>query len=410
MNDKTWTKAGQKAKIVIGIILLFMILSRLTWLQVRSFKDEAHPRLIAQFEYICSQGSPTRPSSHTANVHFEQALNRTVFTPPAMAFGNAGLCQGLRLDWPYALGINKWILLMTILLAVLYTRSLTRSWILSLMVCAVLLSRGALLARVSEPSLQLLLSGVVTLWVASAVHYVKTGAWISLISGIFAAVLGALICMPLAALCLVMPLFILFSYRKVRSPILFSALTEERQQQGSLFCTITIPFLVWLSFDQRWKRLTITWLAVFVLLLIGLVNFKIAFRPPNSGGWVPSDLAAIFQRDTIERYITFFGQRVLAPFDLHYFVSISAMLLALLYGQKDGFGFRESTAIILTMIAVLFIVGFGITIGAAAFYPPGEFSNVMQSSHFVGFLNWVEPVVISFGMLSLISIARSRFG
>lgn len=211
---------SKSAPSLLSIILLFMILSRLTWLQLRNFSIEANGLLSPVFGNIFS---------------LEESFLRS---------------------W------NMNVIMASFFLSALWIRFLSRKWVIALFALTVLMSRGVFLSRVQWFSLDLTFSCILLFWLSSLAHFLRTA---SLLSQIFFYVLvfcGGLLESSFLAITFVLPFYYLFQklYRlpnascKVERGGLLSSIEsfEDWAQQQSIRREFLLAFfIVFLNLNIR---------------------------------------------------------------------------------------------------------------------------------------------------------------
>jgi len=211
---------------IIAITFLFMILSRLTWLQLRHYPIEPLGFLSPQV------------------LDFWQLKTTGVRT------------------W----NINTIIVLF--FLAAHMIRILSRSWISALFAATVLMSRGVVLARVGWHSMDLSLSLIAVAWLTFLAHYLRTASHLSRVASWLLLFGGSVLEPSFAALALAMPLYrFALSFKS-------SNLNSQNLPRASLLGTLPLTYREWLRAQTHPNRDSFLDLVVFLGILVFIIGFR----------------------------------------------------------------------------------------------------------------------------------------
>lgn len=188
-----WPGRGRTFQKIFPLILLGMILMRLIWMQLRTFPTEYETRAIAslvtgtQTLYnLCPRGTPGGMQSSDLLPPGIDNPDVNLLSP---AFAGTGLllCQFDQLDSKTFVRLNQFLFCASILAAVMLTRFVTSSWMLSLIVAAMLFSRGMLLAEIGSVSQSYLIMFLLMSAFACFAHFFRSGSrWILILgAGLF---------------------------------------------------------------------------------------------------------------------------------------------------------------------------------------------------------------------------------
>ena len=221
---------------LVCVVLFFMIISRLTWVQVRSFSIEDRGFLSSDLLHLWSLP-----------------------------------IQDVR-SW----NINVCILMFSVL--AFMVRFLTNSWMTALFAVTVLLSRGALLARIGWLSWDLTMSFLVVLWFTFLAHYLRTAAVLSQ--------LGLYLCQILA--CALVPSFLVLG---LVLPLYRLACTWRRPKRrnlvyiprGTLLRPLVLPMRDWLVLRDEPNRLSLWDLGVVLVSGVLVLVFSSWVAPLRTG-------------------------------------------------------------------------------------------------------------------------------
>jgi hypothetical protein len=346
-----------------------MILMRLIWLQLRSYPVDVDARTGPSLVLLAEA-----TGERCALVHGDKGVASEVpvrrleapgaeaterwLASPALAALAGWLCDLGQLDEHQIVRFNQWTFVSTVLMATLMTRFIASSWTVALIVCAMLLSRGRLLAEIGHVSIDPLATLWLTSWLAACAHFLRTGATPSLLAAMACVLGGALIDRSLLALGLAMPLLLMGGYawrRRLARPVIQRARGASRRRaaaaaldasapdvgawpgdepkgvigrlgrmlrfmlgmefptalagravarptyaRGGLFRTIDVPFMLWVYSRRRWLRLSVAWLAVTLVaatVSVVLAPFLAGALGDGAGGGGGLGEVAAFLRD-----------------------------------------------------------------------------------------------------------------
>lgn len=230
-----------------------MILSRLVWMQVRSYSFDHTTNSYIQHDNngnlnseLCEmiKQHPAGFGKHDHRMKGDLKKDRisqikALMFSPSLTLLHIGICelapQGISEE-----SYLKWhikLMLMTVFVCTLLARVLTSSWLIALLVATVLMSRGALLAQIGWLSMDMLISFFLCLYMLCTVIFLRTCS-----TSVFR--LGFLVFLAMVALepflfvaALTLPLYLFFVSPK--SPI--QAVVNE----PNLLKTLTIPWATW---------------------------------------------------------------------------------------------------------------------------------------------------------------------
>lgn len=304
---------GKNFKVATVVIFLFMILSRMTWMQIR-----------------------------------QDTLKRGGFLSPD-------------LPWSSFLGSEIWIswnvamVFVTLFFVLLIVRFLTSSWPIALFSGTVLMSRGAIMARVTWYSLDLTMSLIASAWFCCLAHHMRTASPTSLFLSWLSLLLGAALDPAFIFLGLLLPLFT-FLVKFLRQQRLGTYLS------GSVFRTLGVSYASWLKSSATGKRYA--WMACLgIVALMGL--------------WSVTEFPAISDWGQAR----FYGTEI-TILDLHYLLSASVILVSsiLAFVRDDNFLHFQT----LFVGAVLLWVAGSILLHKGPWLPQAPLAILM----------WVEPLVL----------------
>ncbi len=209
-----------------------MIVSRLTWLQLRSFPIESAGLIAPDLFGLWSLKAS---SVRTWNLNVSIAL-----------FFSAALCM----------------------------RFLTSSWKLTLFTVTVLMSRGALLTRVGWMSLDLSFSFCVLLWFSALAHHLKTASSLSLLAMWFSLLIGSLLDSSFCALGLVLAVYKWMCLCTHKNTL------RDLPPEGALLHPLRTSFASWVRQTASVSDLLID-LVAFAIILGLKFAISLNFRTPG---------------------------------------------------------------------------------------------------------------------------------
>jgi hypothetical protein len=359
---------------------------------------------------------------------------------------------------------NQWQFAATVLMATLLVRFLTSSWTISLIVSAMLLSRGRLLAELGHISVDGSVMLLVTAWFASMAHYLRTGATASLVAAVLTALAGALFDEALIALALGAPLMLLGGFllrKRLAKPVLQrlrglsrrmrhfgpgdTALQPDeaesfvgrvsgtvrwmlglefpphenrhrwpgRHEKGGLFRTIEVPFALWVYGKRRWLKLLGIWLAAALVgaaLALGAHQLLASLTEASGlpplldlmGGGASADFGAWHRS-----WLVAFARR----FDLHLTLSTAVIITCALQSPAAGLtSFFEGVILVLITCSVLIVGAY-----LADFADWSLLQSLKREDLEAGVLGalrtrpvavWIEPVILSLGVAGVYNLMK----
>lgn len=375
--------------------------------------------------------------------------------PKATALPSPGLaaawslgCNGGMLDEGLLIKINQWAFAATVLLAVMMTRFATSSWTVSLIVGAMLLSRGRLLADLGRLGVDGFTMLTTTAWLSASAHFLRTGARITAAIAAASVGVGALVDPSLVGLAVAVPALLALGFlwrRRLAKPVIQRLRGTRRRQmalqdaatpsgstiwphggevvfprvtsalrglfgqypalpaagprayeRGSLFRTIDVPFLLWAYTRRRWLRLAAGWTLVAV---IGLGAALGAAAWLSGTGWVDG-AAASPAGGLFDVWRTRWSVMQLDRFDLHLATSLAIVVVCALQSPAAGLpGFLELSWLTLVgLCGVLLAAALGDRFDAALAY------DALPTVRAV--ISWFEPAVLSLGVAGLYNLMR----
>lgn len=482
----TYGRGLSRWRVVFPLALLGMIFMRLVWMQLRTYAFAQDSRAIIALEFLhdrvderCRyvhffpEGSAAGKAGSSASVdrpHREdrQGLTRSWLTSVGYALEGLFLC---REDWledrPVA-RLNQWVFVGTIILSALMVRSVTSNWTVGLVVAAMLLSRGRLLADLGFVSLDGAMALLVTAWLAAGAHFLRTGATISLAAMGVAVLAVSVYDRTMVVLCLPPVLALGIGYlwrRKLARPVI-RRLRGARQRQmrlaahsaaipveiggpvarfvatvrwmagiefppvrdpdaqvdyarGGLFRTIQVPFLLWVYSRRRWTKLVLYWLLALGLTS-GLAVILLHWVALPAGG-LGRDAARLFTaalRHGLGRdWYVLWANNLTARFDLHLWASLAVIVVCGLQSPAAGLaGFLELSW--LTVVALLVSLGAALgadALDAALVLTLGRehlATALMLGTSPRAVVAWFEPALLSLGaagVYNLMKVLDTRF-
>lgn len=161
-----------EVKAALMLALLFMILMRLVWMDLRSYTVSYAPENRRLAVDICSK---------TSSMHKSITLGRPGWMDSLAYKKMIGMsCRGGFFSETSFIRYNQGLLLITVVCCMLFTRIVTRSWLLGLLVGMALMSRGRLITLNGEISGDRLIMVGLAVWTLSLAHWLRSGSRIVL--------------------------------------------------------------------------------------------------------------------------------------------------------------------------------------------------------------------------------------
>lgn len=453
-----------------------MILMRLVWMQLRTYPVTTQPRAVISFELlkrttgaVCEYGRPRLliadilPSPDAAETKgLQQNVDMVLgwlASPAYMAFGFFA-CQGEVLEDRSATKMNQVLLGTTVLAAVLMARFLTSNWAVSLIVAAMLLSRGHLLGEIGNLSPNFPIMTTVTVWLAAAAHYIRTGSTFSLSAVLLLSLLGVLFDESLVALALTPPLLLsvgLLWRKRLAAPLLQRLRGTGRRRRvlrrdpwhqedsevetrfgrlaasfrwllgldfppvpagpwrpgygrGGLLKTIEVPFPLWIFWRRRWLKLGVGWLGVSLGVVLLLYGCRLLLV--EEGLWANLRVALEWHNLLQARpiLVTWLWQQV-GLIDLHLAASFLLIGCCAFQSPAAGLpGFLESVWVALGLSVVLAVSAYhsdwidaAVVLTSANSGAPRSLLSAIEPRQIA---LWLEPSVLSLGVAGIYNLMK----
>jgi hypothetical protein len=316
-----------------------MILMRLVWMQLRSYPTLFEARALYSMDLAGSlnhgcqpPASLGPPSDADRAVSSARQAAVSAFASPGYTVLQTLLCRWDRVGNRDLILMNQGLLAVTVFSATLLSRFITSSWTVALIVAAMLMSRGRLLTDIGTIGLDNPLMLVVTLWLTTIAHFLRTGAAAALAVGLLTAVLTTLFDPVTVGLPLAAAVSLVCGYlfrRQLKRPLLLRVRAVNRQlrllvkestkwgadepvsafgrfigsmrgmlgmelieaaatpeafdreltreaatarrptyERGGLFRTLNVPFTLWVYSRRRWLKLAVSWTVGAVAALL----------------------------------------------------------------------------------------------------------------------------------------------
>jgi hypothetical protein len=397
----------------------------------------------------------------------ERTRVRSWLASPGYAAYVNTVCQLSTLDDNQLVRLNQWLLAATVIMATLAARFLTSSWTVTMIVAAVLMSRGRLLADIGSIAATSLTTLIVTTWWAANLHYLRTGSLVSMSAAIAAAALSLFFEPALAVLLVVVPVLLAAGYiyrKRLAKPVIrrWRAVTRRLEtfyaqyhqageygdtwelagerargrftatarwmlglefpppapldmkatyQRGSLFRTLSAPYLLWAYAHKHWVKDSAVWIGGGVAAALAwyavakwrfdIVSYDYLKQALAAGPW--SGTAASWQA-----WQTGWAQAQLSMIDLHLGTSIAILVVCALQSPAAGLtSFLEAAW--LTLMAVLFVLlggWFADVVDVAWLKVAGGADAYISTPAVRRPLAWFEPVLLSCGVAGLYNLMK----
>ncbi len=466
MDTGSWTRT----KVLFAITLLVMILMRLVWMNLRTYPELPSERALISLEFYkaldlgqCNINIEASTSlSEIARERLDLLHDQLAWlvSPAYVGFAYLG-CLDKELGFGRLLTWSQWALMATAFLCVLLARFLTSSWMISLTVGAVVLSRGALMTRLSFVSIDAFVMFFTTLWMSCFAHFLRTGSTFILTLAVVTVAIASLFDFSFAFVGLALPLLLTVAYvfrKKLAAPVMIRLREEKRRkdsiiksrpseaikrfgfwdrtiktlrryikkglpgqpkveignhfQRGGLFQTIDIPFAVWAYHLNRWRNISLGW----GLVTVGIVSFNILFilLLASSYGKVESLDDLVLRAVSYDYFDWIWIKNWLAtatlPIDLHYIASIVIICFCALQSPADGLvSFLEAVWLFLIASCMLLLASFAFDFVDFSLFVNRfdvDFAYLMTSRFQRQPLYWIEPIVLTFGIAGLYNLVK----
>ena len=393
-----------------------MILSRLVWMQLRSYNiaPSFDHRLALHYLTFSGQGGCTNEeklddifSQGGKNQEFSQdSSNFLWFIQPFSILNMSLLCK-VKNPRNFIV-FSHWSYIVLIILASLFlSRFLSGSWFLAIVVGTALMSRGAILARIGSLSEILPSSTLFIFWITCVIHYMRTLSSISLYSGMLLIILGTSINGSFILLSLCLPLFCLHA-KNTKSRQTPGIKQKKCAETRGIFKAIRIPFSHWIRSNNSNIRIGFQYSTLLLALMISKILFNL-FSFSNSFNHINLFAKNLIPALDINRIITYhkiWVSNILQPVDLHYLGSLVLLGASLVKNKKFGFTYlHDANKIVLLSLIILAMGSWGLEM-LQLFWLEHHHQKPLEDffTHFNlegSFLMWTEPTILSLGIVTL---------
>ena len=445
-------------KIILPAILLSMILMRLVWMQRKDYQVRLDYRSRADIEAVyrrspgsCAfpfarfdQGIPSSTlEDNRATFMFEASSEFRWLQSPLWQSVLKRHCHQSRLTPKSIIQAQQAWWIATITLAALTVRFLSGNWLLPLITAATLMSRGSLINEIGRISPNEVIFFFVALWLASTVHFLRTGSGMSLLASTLAGVGATLTELSLLSLLITLPVGLglgFFIRRRLTGPIIQRFKAERKRvsqnapaqddanlivlfirklfrldelpsmqaedqpehniERGSLLKTIQLPFALWVFQKQRWLRVVSSQLVVAFLLI------SVAMLTWHQFSW------STLNFNSLTTWMALEWNLLIRPVDLHFMISLLVIGACAFQSPSEGILCFFEVAWILLISVILTLMG-------ALWLDFVDWSRLVDGSKLAAdenpirwlraphILVWLEPAIIGFaiaGMFHLLKI------
>ncbi|NRA44931.1 MAG: hypothetical protein HRU09_08255 [Oligoflexales bacterium] len=413
----------KRLSIFFACILLSMILSRLVWMQLRTYQLMPSISTFSAFSYVSKDFQKNCRNNSEIEQLFKPLRQEAPylrpqqhgwFIQPSHIFASKEICAKQE---PIQFIIHAhWVCLtLIVMLGIFLARFLSSSWCLAIFVGATLMSRGALLALIGSYSEMLPITLLMTLWFTSCIHYMRTLSGIALTSALATMVLGSLHTGSFIALGLTIPLFILILRNKAPSSSEGSLARSKAKVNSFIraFSPLRVRFSLWIDQSpQLRKRLVLVWIILTALLAFTQLIFK-SYQLFYSG--IEPDNPVIFKlsTSTFWSFISQWSQAGIQSLDLHSALSIAIIAIW-------GLSSYVTQVHVYTKEAVIFFLLCFATLTGACFMT-GYLDYIILDStqlrarafsqgalHPTPFLVWLEPIILTLGIIGLYHMLKRK--
>lgn len=390
-----------------------MIMSRLVWMQLRSYDLIPDTKTLDAFLSLS-----TEEQQRCGGVDLFQKLALPYhITEPNSQTPESGLTplrlyrHGLRFlcdsSSPYQQFINwQWLMIIATILASVFTsRILSGSWLLPALIAATLLSRGTFLAQIGSVSFELTLTCLFNVLLCCLIHFLRTGSH-------FSVIIGSMILITASGLS---EIFLILSFTlPVALPFFPKILQTDHKetptpvQRKSILLPVNRPARNWIPDHYNRSSFLNWWLLTCVFSSLFWMLCQISTHPafPLGASSAPdespllSSVALLSQQDSF------------MPLDIHYGLSLFCILLfRLRASRKNQWALHEAVQTFLILTAQMILLSlFSDLSFVNSPYTQTAIQESFSIQHIfpaaVRFANWLEPVILSLGIVCFFHILK----
>lgn len=404
------------------IIILFMILSRLVWMQLRTYELKwsqslisAHATLTHKKSSVCKNITAIRKDFSLENYELyiaPEATDRTLQRPYLWAMKY--LCHSSQ---PYQSFMNwQWLMVVLIILSsVFLSRILTSSWLISLLVGATLLSRGSLLAQIGLFSGELTITCMISCLLCCVVHFLRTGSSPGVLVSCFILLAGSALSPVFLFISLTILIYLPFKFRDFSPPDQRGVSQAARLfRHKKIFGPIQSPFRTWVVQDMNSTYLLGLWGALSILSFLIYCGSLQAGFDEISGSFL-NHLNMLPTISELPITLRQWGYLTFVSWDLHYSVSVIFIIVAGWTAIRKGhwalketlyvFGFLSLALAMLSILTSPFLL----SPVDKNFLLPGT-QPYFPRPDLIYFANWLEPAILTLGIVCLYHMLKKSPG
>ncbi|MBP6217082.1 MAG: hypothetical protein KA436_00685 [Oligoflexales bacterium] len=421
-----------------ALALLFMILSRLIWLQLRTFSNPENKDFWSSLLELDSldrgrQGScailarllSTNKFPGKEKIVFSnfsslsrENIHAFVLRAPATWMFQETLCMEDHLRdgekiWAEEefLKWNLRAMIVLIFFCCLITRMLTGSWLISLLVAVMLLSRGSVLNKIGEASFHLPVSLSLTAFFTFCIYFFRTFSQTSFWAYSLCLLLLIFLKPQLYALGLMIPICSLLSSYVYR----FSPLEQGSSLRLSFLRPLCFSSFLSSKMKDLRKKYALQTLGLSLLVMLGLffwnVFLGLRFEAVFSDLTVSKGPSIIFSLEFWSDFFSFSKkiaddlQKVLSSFlNFHLLVSFAVLIFT---GVRLFF---DHSYRIISEFSLYFLILISLSVLSCLSYPffvyliqnvffyQGGFHSYRQNWFLSDLLSWLEPMILTMGL------------
>ena len=381
-----------------------MILMRLVWMQLRSYPVMIDMRSLAGLVSGESQPYGCEIPESLRGLWIEEfafkpnalvAKQGNWFSSPGFVRLGRAACNRGVVNTEFFIRNNQWLLIASVFGMVLATRFMTGSWLMSLLVGVILMSRGRLITGIGHLSIEQLLMPICVFWLVSMVHFVKTASWSIFFIHLFFS--GFLIMNEPAFVVVPFITAIFWGLGNTNRKAGESAgLTDG---PGNFLRPLDISFKDWLS--QRAHRFKVVGLllaTVAACFILGLISFNKMLGVLSDGSLYNADINPDWYREWMQQW--------LSPIDTDLIVSFAVIgLTAFLPIRWSLVGLGSITRLFVAVITAVTVMSLGLDLLDYTYIYSLDseinknFIEIWGRAPSV--ILWVEPIVLSFGAVGM---------
>ncbi len=467
---------SRRFQLFLPIVLILMIFMRLVWMQLRTYPLDPSQRsllniaLINQATSRCAIDSKFFEEFKLIDLFSDDLATKQKtydwFRSPLYQQIVKLACSDGVFDPAFLMRINQWTFVSMVAISALALRMIASSWVIGLTGALILMSRGRLMSDLFAINANAPICFLLVVYFTTCVHFFRTGSLVTLTLGAFSVLLLGLFDHTMAFLAFAMPLLLITVYflrkflavpalerlhhekRRVKeivrksnlksyqanpySVLMFDFLQwilgkppaneaaptpkarkDQDYARGGLFAVIGIPFALWAFHRGRWLKIALFWTVMGMGICLAVVGWRFFGLEQSDFQVFTGFFRDVFSRDFATHWLYTWFIGLIAIVDIHYGLSLLAILLCAFQSPKIGMiSFFECAwlfifALLLVTVAALGFDALEVPLLVALSQPASSLDLKLSLwPRNQDLLIWFEPLVLTLAVAAVFNLFK----